>query len=286
MISVGELAPAGCWDTNMLDLLFQNQLYPTGLEFRKVLGYPNTDGCILVVPGRYWFEHVDQINEAIRRYEWLLFIRTSDEEDQFDISRIEHPNARFWVQTPKMGVDYQAARLFGVGFPPHLNDLGSKAPDKAMDVFLSAQRTHQRRQLAFDALGDAQPNRCVEATEGFTQGLPPQQYADRMVNTKVAPAPSGAVSPDSFRLYEALEAHCVPIADDVSPVYDSRGYWRSLFPDAPFPIIENYTDLPGYIEDALRDWPCNANRIAAWWMRYKREMTSWLRDDLKQLGAL
>src|SRR5690606_17328194 len=109
--------------------------------------------------------------------------------------------------------------------------------------------------------------------------------ARKMNSAKVAPAPSGAVSPDSFRLYEALQSHNVPVADDVSPVYDSHGYWKMLFPDAPFPIIEDYADLPGYVEDQLALWPANANRVAAWWMRQKRAMCLWLRDDLESLGA-
>jgi len=102
----------------------------------------------------------------------------------------------------------------------------------------------------------------------------------------VAPAPSGAVSPDSFRLYEALEAHTIPIADDISPTHDSAGYWRLVFPDAPFPILDSYEQLPGYIEDQLKAWPANANQIAAWWTRQKRTMARNLRNDLKKLGAL
>jgi hypothetical protein len=126
----------------------------------------------------------------------------------------------------------------------------------------------------------------VRATDGFTQGMDPDDYARLMTSTKVAPAPAGPASPDSFRLYEALQAHAVPIADDVTPGYDSAGYWRTVFPDAPFPILTGYEQLRGYVGDQLGCWPANANRIAAWWMRYKRQMAGWLREDLEALGAL
>lgn len=285
MIEVGCLAPGNQWDQNMLDLLFTNRLYPTGLEFRRRMGYPNSDGCVLVVPGRYWFEHTLQITKVIRRYDWVLFIKTGDEEDLFDLSAIDHPNVRFWCQTPRIDREHPECRFFGVGFPPHFNDLSSTPPDKVVDVFLSAQRTHKRRELAFDALKDF-PNSNVEATAGFTQGMPAAEYVGQMCGAKVAPCPSGAVSPDSFRLYEALEAHCVPIADDVSPAYDSEGYWRTLFPSDPFPTLTDYNDLTGYVEDQLTVWPVNANRIAAWWIHQKREMALWLQADLKALAAL
>jgi hypothetical protein len=288
MIHVGWLAPTDCWDQNTLSLLLSNQLYPTGIRFKHHNGYPNTsDGCILVIPGRFWSEHVDRINQAIARFPWVLAFRVSDEEDWFDIHDVEHENIRWWVQTPRTDRDYGDARLFGVGFPAHFNNLQWEPPGKTTDVFLSAQNTHVRRNEAFKALAGEHDRWCVEETPGFTQGMDPAAYATLMVSAKIAPAPAGACSPDSFRLFEALEAHAVPIADDVSPVYDSAGYWERLFPDAPFMIFEDYEDLPLLIEDELEccEAPWCANRIAAWWIRQKRLYTHWLRDDLEQLGA-
>jgi hypothetical protein len=158
-----------------------------------------------------------------------------------------------------------------------------------LDVFMSAQNTHVRRNECFDALEGDLPGvalKFVNATEGFTQGLDPATYVQQMRYTKVAPAPSGAQCPDSFRVWEALESHAVPIADDISPVYDSQGFWDMLLPGAPFPILTDYADLPGLIEDVLTDWPARANRVTAWYMRYKRQMATDLVTDLRELGAL
>lgn len=285
MITVGRLAPKDQWDQNMLDLLFANQLYPTGLEFKRVDGFPHSvDGCILIIPGRYWAGRANEISEAISRYQWVLAMRVGDEENDFDPDRVFHRNLKWWVQTPKIGADYDDARFFGVGFPPHFNHLHEHARDT--DVFLSAQNTHSRRQECFAKLGNLTVTKEVHATQGFTQGMSGYEYANAMCSAKIAPAPSGAVSPDSFRLYEALEAHTIPIADDISPTHDSAGYWRMVFPDAPFPILNTYDQLPGYIEDQLKQWPANANHVTAWWMRQKRTMARWLREDLKQLGAI
>lgn len=286
MIPVVRLAPGDQWDQNLLDLLLANELYPTGLEFDRTDAYVNADGIILLVPGRYWHKHTAAITEAIARYDWVLGIRTGDEEDTFDITQVTHSNLRWWIQTPRADRDYGTARLFGVGFPPHFNRMVAPTVPR-LDVFLSAQNTHPRRDAAFAMLRGGDPaTRFVEETDGFTRGIPPNAYRHIMASTKVAPCPSGAFSPDSFRLYEALEAHCVPIADDISPAYHSEGYWRKLFPDCPFPILTDYADLPGYIQDALDNYPRNANRIAAWWMKTKRGYAHWLRDDLHALGAL
>ena len=256
------------------------------MEFKRTNGYPvKADGCVLIIPGRYWHEKVNAISEAIARFEWVLAIRTGDEENLLDPDRVVHPNIRWWVQTPKVGADYpEGSRFMGCGFPAHFNEL--KQQQRDTNVFLSAQNTHPRRNQCFEALSTVGGPKIVEPTQGFTQGMDRAEYALWMCATKVAPAPSGPESPDSFRLFEALQAHAVPIADDLSPKSESEGFWRMVFPDAPFPILTDYKDLPGYVADQLALWPTNANRIAAWWMVQKRLMAKNLRADLQQLGAL
>lgn len=283
MIPVARLAPGDQWDCHTLDLLFANRLHPTGLEFERHEGYPHADGTILIIPGRYWADRTADITAALARYRWVLAIRTSDEEDSFDIAKVTHPNIRWWVQTPRTDRDYGHARLIGLGFPAHFDHL----PDveRELDVFLAAQNTHSRRRQAFAALASYRRPHWIEPTPAFTEGLPPDAYVVAMCAARVAPAPSGAVSPDTFRLYEALQAHTVPIADDISPAYNSAGYFQRLYPGAPFPILRDYADLPGYIGDVLDDYPRIANRVTAWWMAHKRAMATWLHEDLTALGA-
>lgn len=284
MIPVGWLAPsADCWDSNMLRRLTDGTLYPHGIEFKHCVGYPNTDdGCVLVVPGQYWHQATDRITEAIQRFEWVLLVRTADEEDLFDVGAVVHPRLKWWIQTPRK--KYPDCRVFGVGFPPHFNDLPAEPPEKLLNVFLSAQNTHDRRRQCFEALQGIDGR--VEATAGFTQGMDPAEYVRCMSKAKVAPAPSGAVSCDSFRVYEALEAHTVPIVDTVSPVDGLTDYWTRIFPGyLPFPTYTNPAELKPLITQTLSD-PAIANRVAAFWMRYKRQLAHWLRSDLEQLGAL
>lgn len=286
MIHAGHLAPMGCWDTNMLFQLMNNELYPTGHTFKHVEGYPHTDdGVVMVIPGRYWHEHTETITEALARYRWVLAMRTGDEEDLFDIAAVEHPRIKWWVQTPMTSRHYGDARFIGCGWTPAFNNVDFGRKD--LDVFLSAQNTQQRRNQAFVALSQVRAEKVVHETEGFTQGYSADEYAGLMARAKVAPCPSGAFSPDSFRTFEALQAHAIPIADDVSPNpgYYASGYWHKLFGDCPFPLLTTYEQLPGYIADQLALWPANANRITAWWMRYKRQLSQWLRDDIEALTA-
>lgn len=291
MIPVVYLPPEGNWDQNIVHLLLENKLWDTKLEFEVVPSWPEAFGIVLVIPGRFWNTMIESdIVPAIQQYEWVLALRTSDEEDWFDISKVEHPNIKWWVQTPRTDREYGDARFFGVGFTPHFNDLPAETPTRSLDWFLAGQRTHERRQQAFNAVRRIRPrgedSRLFLETEGFTQGYHPGTYAGHMQSAKVAPAPSGAISPDSFRFYEALESHAVPIADDISPVYNSKGFWQMLFPDLPIPVLTDYRSLPGYIRDIVDHWPRDANRTTAWWMQRKREMSRWLIQDLTELGAI
>jgi hypothetical protein len=279
VIQVGRLAPIGQWDQNILDRLFANQFYDTGLQFKRVEGYPTkVDGCVMIIPGRYWFERTNEISEALSRFQWVLAIRTGDEEDLLEPDRVFHRNIKWWVQSPKPGHDYGDARLFGVGFPAHFNDLNASPKPRPTSVFLSAQNTHGRRHDCFQALQNLDVNKVVNETAGFTQGLNRDEYTDLMCAAKIAPAPSGPVTADSFRLFEALEAHTIPIADD-------KDFWLTVFHDAPFPIVDTYDQLAGYINDQLDLWPANANKITAWWMHQKRQLSTWITDDLHDLGA-
>lgn len=287
-ISVGRLAPIGQWDQTLIQDLMTNRLHPTGLDFEWHEGYPGrAAGCILILPSRYWAGHEAEISMAVSKYEWVLFMLTSDEEQLLEASKIVHPNARFWIQTPRKGKQYpKDSRFIGVGYTPQTRTMPVEAPEKLLDVFLSCQRTHIRREEAFQALEHI-PHSRIEATQGFTQGMDPAEYVRCMTAAKAAPTPSGAVSPDSFRVYEALEAHAVPVLDAVSPVDGPTQYWEALFPGyLPFPVYQDAAELKPLITQTLSDWPAIANRVAAWWMQTKRRYAHWLREDLEALGAL
>jgi len=291
----------------MLDDIFNHRFRPAGAhEFiHHVAPYRNppytvfdndldsADGIVVVLPARHCVAHYDYINEWIARYPWVLLLVTGDEESNFEAQRIKHPNIKRWQQLPKPGVHDFADRFLINGFPapihqylPKLEKFGLLKP---LNWFFSGQITHVRRRECVDVLRNIQlaPDGkmvygILKETEGFTQGMPHDEYYQFMAMAKLVPCPSGAVMPDSFRLAEALEAGCIPIADGVSPRSDwPRGYWPYVFGEQPpFPIIENWPDM---LKLDIGEWPANANRCFAWWGQYKRKLAYWMRDDINSL---
>lgn len=286
--------PGQKWDAGLLWGLFDGTVWdPVG---RRAFIHSDTfggltsgliyeaGGAVVVLPSGVHRERYDEINEAIASLGWVLLVLTADEGSLFETKHIHHPNMRMWVMTPRPGRVYPAGtRFIGEGYEAATPTTLPDAFDlPARDVWFAGQVTHlRRRQMATALTGIAE---LVE-TDGFAQGLPRNAYLAALADTKVAPCPSGPVTPDSFRLYEALEAGCLPIADDVCPDYATPGYWDLVAPDHPFPTITDWADAPDVVGTALNDWPRNANQAGAWWQAHKRTMAYWLVEDLDALGV-
>jgi hypothetical protein len=162
----------------------------------------------------------------------------------------------------------------GTGYPPQCRtELAKLDYKKTKDVFFSGQITHSRRLQMWDQIVGARwLDSDLKKTDGFTQGYEPKEYYARMSRARIAPAPSGPETPDSFRLFEALECMCIPIADEIDPKGHFDGFWEWLFDEVvPFPRISNYKDLANYCGTALDDWQNKVNVQTAWWISKKRQ---------------
>lgn len=288
MIDVVFLEPGGM-DQMMIGDFLENSTSPwtpiDGHDFNYVKSFEEatTENIVLVLPGAYHFP--EDINREIKRFRSVLIMLVSDEANKFPTKELSHPNMKLWVQTPRTNRDYgRDVRFFGVGYGfarfKHIKNR-LEGPN---DIFISAQDTHKRRNYIFDELDSyAQEHpelKCfINRTAGFTQGYSEDMYFNHLRQTKVAPAPSGVISPDSFRVYEALECGVIPIADDISPHYKSKGYWAKLFPDTPMPILGN-DDIKSLIDTELENYEWRSLQIFAWWQQQKRQYAYNIKEDL------
>lgn len=296
-------APArGYWDQGMLEDVFSNSMWSSGYEFDNQAvegkGQPyigTTGGAVVVFAARNQIDQIDRLNADLLRLSWVVLLLTGDEEAVFPIEKILHPNIRIWVMSPHPGRHDKYDKL-GTGYPPHMHGLlPTEAPEKSLDYFFAGQITHDRRQQCADALEnikEAKPWNHLEGefifSKAFTEGLPHKDYFEKLASAKVAPAPSGPETPDSFRLFEALEAACVPIADTRTNKGDfPDSYWTWFFGgEVPFPILRDYENLRGFTEMSATDYPALNNKIFSWWQNKKREMVIKIRDQISELSGL
>ena len=239
-------------------------------------------GSVVVLPGRSLVGQEDKIAQELNKCPWVYLVVAGDEERKFDISKIKHPNMKVMCQNPKPGLD-DKHRKIGCGWTPHT--VRGELPTKELDWVFMGQVTHSRRQECVEQLRNM-PNGYLLESEGFTQGLKPEEYNEKMSQAKIVPCPSGPVTPDNFRLHEALELGCIPIADEITGNGEHwKGYWEWIFGEpVPFPVIEDYESLPGYINDCLDKFPQLNNECQAFWMRYKDKLRLQIQGDIMKLN--
>ena len=197
-----------------------------------------------------------------------------------------------YPETP--GVDRALGSGYSPGFPARVDPYRLRTPGR-LDVFFCGQDTHERRHAAVNAARAAAPadRRLVRPTDAFLAdgsgdrgGLDAESYALAMSETKVAPCPSGPASPDSFRLYEALEAGAVPVADGSTPTGPVTGYWTSVFGELPpFPVLDDWDELAEHVDRVRRTWPVEATRVHAWWLQWKRRLAHDLHRAVSDLSG-
>jgi len=244
-------------------------------------------GNVVVIPGRYHAADIDAINQHIKQYDNVLIVVTADEANEFPADQLRHEAFNVWIQTLNPARFDQGFTAFPLGYPPSTKqwvaEAGIPAPDSWW--FFSGQITHKRREEMWTAINDI-PNGAGHATDGFTQGMDRRVYMERMARAKIIPCPSGPETQDTFRLWEALAAGAVPLADASTPQRVDDGFWAKLFTDPPFPIIRDWHRAPMVINEIVEGWPHIANKTQAWYTRYRRSWAAKLTDTMRDLTGV
>lgn len=257
-LSTKEGTPAsGYWDMAFLEDLLKD--------------FPDSDRAVFVIPAAYQGDQIPAINAELNKYDHVLVFITSDEEHKFPTEQLRHPS---------MYVFEQYKGTFPLGYTPQTRNILKKIgyQKKTLPYFYAGQINHVRRRQLQDVLVKHDFGRqYFFPTDGFAKGMNAEGYFEMMARATCVPCPPGNVTQDSFRLYEALESGAVPIADRFNADGEG-GYWEKMFPDAPFPILDSYLQLPELIEkcqdQALR------NRVFAWWIAKKMKLRQKMKDIL------
>lgn len=301
-----EVRPESQWDVALLrHLLTHPEHGPLQRwNFEEFIEGPRqcgTVGGIVVVSGQHHHAPADvaQLRLDLSNMKWAIVIIAGDEcslfpADAFDA--LDHVVE--WRMTPRTDIEYRpGTRFLEEGWPTGTMERlavlrRDEGEDRDLDIFFSGQVTHERRRelvLALESIVASEDYSIggVEhySTPGFTRGMKRDAYLDHLLTTKIAPCPSGVCTQDSFRLYEALEAGCLPVVETARPNGAAdRDYWNKMLgidPDhSPFPGVDSWHELRDVAESSLASWPTRANKAGSWWFQRKREIAANLADDL------
>lgn len=292
--------PKGRWDQEYIRRLLEGDEWKVpGVQYVETPFTPGErEGKILIVPAGHYATHdgclrrmLPRFRWALEQMDWALVILTSDETASFPIEKLaDLPRVRWWVQLPDPERVYPPhTRFLGEGSPWSARQIADVADprSKTVDVFFAGQNTHARRHVLVDALDGVRNTVCLP-TAGFTQGLPRESYYELLAHAKLAPAPSGVCSQSSFRLYEALEAQAIPMADTVRVDGKVNGYWDFVHPNSPLHKVGSWSNVRDHIEVLLErnkpgGWERNVSIVSSWWQRAKRHHAWQLTDDIYAL---
>lgn len=291
-----EIIARGYWDQAILEDMFVKGSYDhhDGFDSFDSSGEgPDQKGAIVIINGRTHIEDTEKINADIVNLRWVLFIITGDEEALFPWRDIKHPIMRVWVQLPRMNehndTSFKLVNGYRTGTRDILKSIGPKA--RTQDWFFAGQVNHERREQCIQELtyltdSGENANGTMIPTDGFgKEAISQEDYLRQMARTKIVLCPSGIETPDTFRLYEALEAGCLPVVDAFSAKNQTPGFWKYLFgDDIPFPIVDYWDKLIPLMPELIKDYPHNVNKVFAWWQQYKRRMYFELKDAIKELS--
>jgi hypothetical protein len=105
------------------------------------------------------------------------------------------------------------------------------------------------------------------------------EYSALLSDTIFAPCPSGWENLDSFRVYEALDAGCIPIVER-RPGYD---YFRLFLGEHPILTIDDWKHAPAAIRLLLNDGAALEKRrqtCADWWQTTRCAYVARVRDHI------
>lgn len=286
-----ENPPRGRWDQNFVEyLLFHGWRPPGGAEFseREPEG---SEGRVIIFPAAHYIEHGDDVAALLEGYlrgcDWSMLFATSDECALFPWDEINLPDTcRLWVQYPRPDKAYPAGTRFlplGPQSSPR-NDQRLIPGYRPIDVYFSGQIFNERRLEMWERLGPMRErddiNVAVEATGGFAQGKDREEYLDDLRDSWITPAPSGPCSQDSFRLYEALDAGCIPIVESKRPG-GAEGLWQMVWPlqGPPVALTSSWDLLPALASVLLERRHFFAAERSAKWQQAKRELATEIRTE-------
>lgn len=126
----------------------------------------------------------------------------------------------------------------------------------------------------------------IMPSNGFAGGCNVGLYAAIMEDSIFAPCPAGN-SPETIRLYDALELGCIPISlsHDFLLSKDALGQVGPV----PFPILNSWSELPNFLsrmsnpgnasQDEIRVLQKNCIR---WWGDYKKYLEKKVLDKIQE----
>lgn len=184
--------------------------------------------CNHAINYRYF---LDKLKSNAKLYGIILL---SDENLREPCEWLHDPHCKFNLRNYIHFMHYQNPKVttFGLGYKCDLTTyLTHKNSSERKYNWVFAGTPHGNRKEMIELFTDISGSKTHYCSGfGARDGLTTQAYAELLNDAKFALCPPGQDSMDSFRIYEALEAGCIPITLSNSGQLQVRpSYWHAIF---------------------------------------------------------
>jgi len=241
-------------------------------------------------------DNVPQLNTAIDagcRNVGVLHL--GDEQGRGDHSfycRADYVLRMYWTPEPLLVAESQMPPILWVpnGYrtgtgpidPAHTLPFGERGIELFFAGSLHERVPGHERQIMASVVRQAQLPCLLIGTSGFAQGLGTSSYSGLLGNAKFALVPGGN-SPETLRLYEALENGAIPIIRQSGFIAAPTALGALGAP--PFVILDDWASLPTvYAEMAqtpIAVWESRRLAVIDWWTRFKTRCQNRVRDVIE-----
>lgn len=282
MIPVWRNCGQGVWDQSILDAALAGTLWPLPVAF-EVVPEPRERG-VMVVHGE-----VAKREPPPHPPDGTILIHTSDEHQGW-----RAPAAgRLWLMHADPVRQRHTDRHLVPGWPPGTREALAgihRRPIAERRLWGFAGQVQNDSRRAFVDAVRSRPDGELHLSGGFAQGLDRPAFLRFLSETAIAPSPAGNANPEGFRLYEALEAGCLPITQRAFPGWPSGfDWWRWVLGELPpWPVVDEWDQIHRLLDfyaahrNVLQH---DATRAGAWWCGFKRRLAQALVDDVRVLGT-
>lgn len=172
-------------------------------------------------------------------------------------------------------LNHPKVQFFGLGYKRELLKYLNSTNSQKTYSWCFAGTPHGERQKMLDIFQEVKDYK-IHTCSGFgaEDGLNTEKYAEMLQQSVFALCPEGQDSMDSFRLYEALEAGCIPVTRAYSKQFMIKpSYWHAVFygvQELPFVWGETFEDCLSKMRTVpTQEIETVAQQCKKLWMSYK-----------------
>ncbi|MBY0508730.1 MAG: glycosyltransferase family 47 protein [Rhodospirillaceae bacterium] len=269
---IWQFDPARAWESDWLQTLLGDVVEKSIVDN----SWSQIAETMIVVDNRLVPEKVSYYRRAFEMGCRVILVHLSDEAFKDDLGAYQYCDGVIRNYRSDLLAGYSKIRFIPLGYKAGFTaDAGAAKPAAARKYLWSfagdAKKLTRGPMLQSMArAGDG----FQHLSEGFgsRDALPTDAYRRLMDDSIVVPCPSGWSNLETFRVYEALEAGCIPIVEK-RPGFD---YFTQLLGPHPMPTVTHWEDAATLVmrlkaEDGLEPL---RQACAAWWATYKPALTA------------